>query len=329
MKKSSLLRSLLLATAAALSTSALADHYPLTIKNCGVDVTVNAKPERALIYNTPAIDNMMALGLGDQIYGVSEQTTTEYADNIPWAEARKSLKQLTKGDDVLSEEAILDLQPDLVYASYFWYLHTNETASRDVLKNFDIPSYLSPIECNGQMATPEEPTTFATIFKELKDLGKIFNVEDKADTLTTDLQARVDAVSKEAESFKPASALWYYAGTDAPYVAGCCGGPDMIGKILKLDNIYGETEALWPVASWEVVAEANPDFIIVGDLKRAGQGQSAEDKIAFLESNPVTQAMDAVKNKRYIVVPGRYLDGSVLSVWLLEQIAAERAKHDI
>lgn len=310
-------------------TYANASSYPVKIQNCKTDIVVKKQPKRALVSNTPAIDNMMALGLFEHIYGVSEETITNYPDNIPWASQRKKLKQLTKGDAVLSEESVLNLEPDFVYASFHWFLHSNETATREVLTKFDIPSYLSPTECNGQIAKPDKSVTFEMIFSELKDLGKVFGVTERANKLVADLQTRVDNVAEKSKHFKPAKVLWYYSGTDTPYVAGCCGAPELLSKVLNMDNVYSKVQSIWPSASWELIADSNPDFIIIGHLAdRVGEGQTAEDKIAFLESNPVTKELDAVKSKKYITVRGRYMDSSVLSVWLLEQIAEEREKHN-
>lgn len=45
-------------------------------------------------------------------------------------------------------------------------------------------------------------------------------------------------------------------------------------------------------------------------------------KIGFLESNPVTRHMTAVRNKRYVVLTGSELDPGIRQVQAVEKVAA-------
>ncbi|RLP08212.1 hypothetical protein [Propionibacterium australiense] len=56
-----------------------------------------------------------------------------------------------------------------------------------------------------------------------------------------------------------------------------------------------------------------------GDVSSAAHG--SDDKTAHLESSPVTAQMDAVRNKRYVIVPGSSLDPSMRTVDLTEALA--------
>ena len=46
--------------------------------------------------------------------------------------------------------------------------------------------------------------------------------------------------------------------------------------------------ATWPAGNWEQIAARDPDWIVVADLTRGGDGDSAQAKIDFLRSNPLT-----------------------------------------
>ncbi|NEE51196.1 ABC transporter substrate-binding protein, partial [Streptomyces sp. SID8455] len=50
--------------------------------------------------------------------------------------------------------------------------------------------------------------------------------------------------------------------------------------------------------------------------------ESAEKKIEFLESNPVTKTMDAVKNRRYVLLSGQAMNPTIRTVEGLERVAA-------
>ncbi|NEE35583.1 ABC transporter substrate-binding protein, partial [Streptomyces sp. SID7982] len=109
----------------------------------------------------------------------------------------------------------------------------------------------------------------------------------------------------------------------APYLAGCCGAPGVITKELGAKNVFDDTHEEWPQISWETVADRNPDVLVIGDLSRTMQtAESAEKKIEFLESNPVTRTMDAVKNRRYVLLSGQAMNPTIRTVDGLERVAA-------
>ena len=66
-----------------------------------------------------------------------------------------------------------------------------------------------------------------------------------------------------------------------------------------------------------------PDIIVMGDLTRKSQtAETADAKIEYLKSNPVTSQMDAVKNERFIKVAGGDMNPSIRTVDLAEKLVA-------
>mgnify|MGYP002653558719 CR=1 FL=1 len=55
----------------------------------------------------------------------------------------------------------------------------------------------------------------------------------------------------------------------------------------------------WGRTSWEAVAAANPEFLILLDYQG---GDGAEGLLAFLKAHPVMSQTDAVKNERYVTL---------------------------
>jgi iron complex transport system substrate-binding protein len=53
----------------------------------------------------------------------------------------------------------------------------------------------------------------------------------------------------------------------------------------------------WGRTSWETVAAANPEFLVLLDYQT---GNGAEDTFKFLQEHPVMSQTDAVKNARWI-----------------------------
>jgi iron complex transport system substrate-binding protein len=63
-------------------------------------------------------------------------------------------------------------------------------------------------------------------------------------------------------------------------------------------NIMDDVEKSWTEIAWEPVVERNPQVIIIvnyGDV-------TAEQKIAFMKTNPAFAGIDAVVNDRFVVL---------------------------
>ena len=142
------------------------------------------------------------------------------------------------------------------------------------------------------------------------------------DELVADLQRRLDEAAESVDA-RGVSAMYWFANSESPYLAGCCGAPGLISTTLGLENVFDDTTQEWPQISWEVVAERDPDVIVVGDLTRKSQtAETAEAKIAYLESNPVTREMAAVREKRFIDITGAEMNPSLRTIYGVETVAA-------
>jgi iron complex transport system substrate-binding protein len=114
---------------------------------------------------------------------------------------------------------------------------------------------------------------------------------------------------------------WWYAGIQAPYMAGCCGAPGIMTRAVGATNIFEDSRQYWPTASWESVIDRDPTVLILADLRRGGEGDSAADKIAYLESDPVTSQLTAVREERYIILDSTTMDPSIRNIAGIEQLA--------
>lgn len=167
-----------------------------------------------------------------------------------------------------------------------------------------------------------EPFTMDSVYTEVRELAQVFGVPERGDALVEKLQGRV-AKATDGIDASNASLLYWFSDSKAPYLAGCCGAPGVITRELGAKNVFDDTHDEWPQISWETVADRNPDVLVIGDLSRTMQtAESAEKKIEFLESNPVTKTMDAVKNRRYVLLSGQAMNPTIRTVEGLERVAA-------
>ncbi|MEX3239476.1 ABC transporter substrate-binding protein [Serratia quinivorans] len=300
--------------------SALVQAGAVVFNNCGQQHHYPAVPKRILVYANPALENLLALGLAQHIVGVIgydyARDTASSPTPVGWG---KVLSQLSATAPP-SAEPLLLLNPDFIYsASYYWF-NSPETPSRDRLAEWGIATYLSPNVCGGQQSAASSSASFNGIFAELRDIARIFDVSRDAETLIQQLQIQLRDLGQQAASLPHRRILWWYADTQTPYVAGCCGAPALLTKQVGSENLFGDLPELWPTVSWETIAARDPDLIVLGDLPRGGLGDSAKDKIHFLEHHPLTATLRAVRQKNYVILPGYDLDPSARTVASLHRL---------
>ncbi|MFW0874747.1 ABC transporter substrate-binding protein [Rhodococcoides corynebacterioides] len=319
---------LVLAAGCSASTSDAAapavDGFPLTLENCGRSVTVDAPPQRAVSLNQGSTEILLSLGLADRLVG-----TATWTDPVRENLAEDNARVPRLADDKPSLEVVSDADPDFVSASFGGTLGPGGVADRDRFEQFGIPTYLSPTDCVDMAAASvnadgarAEPLRLETVYQEIRDLAAIFDVRERGEQLVADLTERAQRAADGVPPGDPTVAYWF-SDVAAPYMAGCCGASGIISSAVGARNVFADTTDEWPQIGWEAVADRNPDVLVLADLsRRTIDGDALESKIAFLESNPVTSRMQAVINRRYVVVNGADLNPSIRTVDGIEKVAA-------
>ncbi|WP_167041556.1 putative F420-0 ABC transporter substrate-binding protein [Salinibacterium sp. ZJ454] len=304
------------APASSPSTSSVAPT-PVTIDNCGFEVTVERPPERILTIKSTTTEMLLALGLGDRIIGtafpdgpVPEQWAAEAAD-IP-----------VISDFAPAQEAVLDLEPDFIYAGWESNLTSDTAGERDALASLGVGSYVSPSACKEPGYKPEK-LTFDLVFDEIREAGTVFSAEAAAEDLVAEQQQALAALSPSTAGL---TALWYSSGTDTPYVGAGIGAPQMMLQAAGLTNVAADVADTWASLGWESIIDANPDVIVLVDAS----WNTAASKIEMLTANPVTAQLSAVAERRFITVPFAAGEAGVRNVEavrsILDQLAALDAR---
>lgn len=293
--------------------------YPLTVQNCGRDVIVETPPRRAVSLNQSSTEILLSLGLADRMAGTATWTDPVRAN---LAAANETVPRLAENKPSL--ETVLGADPDLVTASFVGTLGSGGVAEREQFHQLGVPTYLAPSDCEGKVANSADgartqPLTMDLIYREITDLATIFDVPRSGEDLVAGLQRRLDAVNPADSGV---TAAFWFSDIRTPYMAGCCGSPGIIAAETGLRNVFDDTQDEWPQVSWETVADRDPDVLVLADLsRRTIDGDALDSKIEFLESNPVTRQLSAVRENRYIVVNGADLNPSIRTVDGVEKVA--------
>ncbi|MFF6861220.1 ABC transporter substrate-binding protein [Streptomyces ardesiacus] len=300
-----------------------APGYPRTVRDCGHEVRVTAPPRRAVSLNQGTTEILLSLGLADRMAG-----TATWTDPV-----MKGLEKANAGvprlaDDTPSFETVLDAEPDFVAASFASTLGTGGVATREQFTRLGVPAYLSPSDCAGKDnsgdgdGVRDKTLTMDTVYGEVRDLARLFGVEQRGEKLVDDLKARVDRATSGIDA-SGVTLMYWFANSASPYLAGCCGAPGVITRAVGAHNAMDDTHEEWPQAGWETVADRDPDVLVLGDLTRDSQtAETAAKKIEFLESDPVTRNMTAVREKRYVLLSGQAMNPTIRTVEGVEQVAA-------
>lgn len=282
------------------------------VSNCGTQVTFDAAPKRVVTIKSTSTEMLLALGLGDRIVGTAFQDGP-----VPdqWAAAAKGVPSIS--DFMPSEEAVLELEPDLVYSGWESAFAADSAGERSELTGLGVNTYVQPAACRSAQVPGK--LTFDEIFREIDEVAAIFRVDDG--DLIAQQKKDLAAITPDARGL---TALWYSSGTDTPYVGAGIGAPELAMETAGLTNIAKDIDMTWSSMGWESIVDADPDVIILIDA----DWNTAQSKIDMLESNPATARLKAVKNKAYVILPFASSEAGVRTVSAAASIVDQLKKLD-
>ncbi|MDA8369152.1 MAG: ABC transporter substrate-binding protein [Nocardiopsaceae bacterium] len=271
-------------------------EHTVTIANCGEEVEY-PMPQRPVAYDMSATEKMFALGLADQMAGyVMPSTADEPVSRSPYKESYDAVEVL--GTDVISREIVVDAKADWVLAGWNSGFSEERGITPELLEEVGIQSYMFTESCFDYGDTPVTIPPLEALYTDLRDIGAIFHVEDRADELVADLQERIAVLEETHPKGDPANVFLYDSGTDQPFTSGGQAAPNEIIEAAGGENIFADLDQRWTTVGWESVIRAEPEVIAVVDYG----DQPVEEKIAFLKSFPGLKSVPAVEEERFHII---------------------------
>ena len=266
-------------------------HYPVTITTYNylkepVEITFDKAPERVVAIYQNSIETLLALGLEDKIVaaaGLDHDVKDEYKD------AFSKVNYLE--DFTPSKETIIMEKPDFILS---WYSIFDDKRLGDI-------DYWNENGVNTYMSLNSGVVSERTIENEINDilnLGKIFNVEEKAQALVDEITSTVSEVSSKVSNEEKQSAMVIEFYDDEIYTYGSKTlAGDMVTK-LGAELLKPEGRNIGA----EDLIKLNPDCIFVSYMDRGNENVPVEEINKILE-NPAFASLSAVKNKRVYSIP--------------------------
>lgn len=268
-------------------TSAATGGYPVTIENCGADVTFDQAPERVVLLKSSSVPFLHALDVLDRVTARAGQYPTEYFDDETLAELDE-IPLLTdeldsSGHLQISKEVVIGQEPDLVLGEV-------DNLSRATLDAVDIPLIEEPALCEQGVDEPN----FDDIYAQLEVYGKVFDRDSEAQEAISDLKD--DLVDVEAEVGKPsgrtAAVLYPTVGGGTTYAYGTKSMAQPQLKAAGFKNVFADVDERVFEVTLEELLGRDPDVLIL--LYSEGDPAEVEDAITEM---PGADELSAVRNR--------------------------------
>jgi iron complex transport system substrate-binding protein len=269
------------------STGAAA--FPITIRGTNGEVTIDARPERIVSLSPTATEDLFAIGAGDQVIAVDDQSN--YPPDAPTTDLSGFEPNV---------EAIAGYEPDLVVFA----TEPGDLASS--LEGLGITALQLDAAPNLDVA-----------YDQIEQLGAATGHPDEAAALVERMRSDIEGLVEGADPATGTS--FYYELDDTFYSVTSKTFIGQLFRMLGLENIadaVGKGSGGYPQLSAEYIIESDPDLIFLADTKCCSQ--SAET----VSERPGWAGLAAVTGGG--VVP---LDDDVASRWgprvvdLLQQIS--------
>lgn len=229
-------------TAAPSATPAIEDspsYQPVTVTDSrGQIVTVTDRPTRIVSLSPAHTEILYALGAGDLV--VARDSFSDYPEE---AKSKPAV-----GDAfTLNLEALVSLEPDLVYATFEGPVADVERLGIRVL-------YLEPAaDIDG-------------VLDNILLLGRIMDRQVQAKELVASIDARIGEVRRVIDDVEIGPRIYYEIDPGLWTV-----GPDsFVGSalaLLKAQNVAEGATSPYPQLSSEVIVSRDPELVILGDSR--------------------------------------------------------------
>lgn len=269
-------------------------HYPVTIENYNTQgepeqMTYTKPPERVVAVWQNSIETLLALGVGDRIIagnGVPDKKffRKEYQEQyskIPYT-----------GLQLLDLETTMMLKPDLIVG---WH----STFAPKVLRPTDFwhKRGVNTFIARSSMITNKK-RTLENEYKDILDLGKIFDKNERAQELVGQMQQEVQYAVSQTAGFKqrPRALIVEFLGKDV----NVYGERSLAGDIVR--ELHGEL--LSPKEhniGLEQVVDLDPDVIFVVVIEsHYGHEQDMVDRVT---QHKALKNLRCVKEGRVVALP--------------------------
>lgn len=306
-------------------SSAAGGSSDVTVTNCDEEVTLPSPAQRLYITGDGNMLAMvLALGAQDQIVGVTgvdDGTATlsavygkDVVDGLPVA-----------SKDYPTLENAIAHQPDVVFSGWNYGFTQEKNFTPDSLAEHGIDSYILSESCRQADGARGTMPPWEALHTDMANLGSITGHEREAEEIIDDTKERLRTLEEAPQSADEPTVFLFDSGTKDIFTSGSFGGPQAIIEAAGARNATEDIEDTWTSVSWERLVASEPDFFAFVDYP----GQTLEQKIRILRTNPATKDLPAVKEERFLNLPIPAWTSSPLNIDAAEQLRVALEEHGL
>lgn len=258
--------------------------YPLTITDAvGVEVVIEDKPEKLVSLIPSNTEIVFALGLGDELVGVTDNDTypAEVAD----------IEKV--GGMEFNVEKIISLDPDVVLAHA-----SSANTSTDGLQQLR--------DSGIDVVVVNDANNFDDVYESIDMIGQVTGETQEASELVTNMKDRMEDIKEKAADIPAEDTKSVYievSGEPSIYTTGTNTFMQEMLDTINAKNIV--TDEGWIQVDPEAIISANPDVVITtygsyseanpadAIIAREGWGEVTavkENQIIDVDSDTVTRS---------------------------------------
>ncbi|MBU5671850.1 ABC transporter substrate-binding protein [Paenibacillus brevis] len=280
------------------AAESLSTEYPLTVTDAfGAEFTFEAAPERIVSLAPSETEGLFALGLDEQVVGVS--------DNDDYPEAAQAKPRM--GGFQINVEAVIAAQPDLVLAG--------NLVGEDVVKS------LSDL---GIKVYRSNPKTVEQVMENIRTVGQITDRGQVAEEVIAGMEAELKKVTDAVQSVPADQKKQVYIEFSPGWTVGKGEFMDEMITLAGGVNVASDITG-WSEINEENIIQKNPDVILYAQSvidennrtlaeiikSRGGWDQITavkEDRVVGLDDNLLSRPGPRVTQGLIQVAAGIYPD---------------------
>ena len=249
------------------------------------------QPVRRIVSLAPSVtETLFALGLGDRLVG-----DTDFCDYPPEAKQKARIG----GPVNPNIEAVAALHPDLVVATR----EINRPASVRSLEELGIAVYAT------------DPQTVEQVLTSTERLGELLGANDAGRLLVANLRRRLTELDQRLAGL-PAKNVLMVVWLDPLISVGRNTFLDDALRRAGARSVIASSQA-WPTINLEQVVRLQPEYLILSN----DNAQQVQRELTELQKRPGWRRLDAVRNRRFIVLSEAISHPSPRLVDGIEQLA--------
>ena len=222
------------------SSESTESTFPVTVKDgTGEEITIKDKPERIVSLLPSNTETAYALGLEDEIVGVSDY------DNYP-----ESVSEKTKlGGIEVNVEKLLELNPDLALFSA-----SQGTNDKDIIQQLQ--------SAGIDVVVVPDANSIEGAYETMELIAKATGKEAEGEEIIAEMKEEIAAIKEKAAEVKETKKVWIEVSASPDlYTTGSGTFMNEMLEIIGAENIAADQEG-WVTMSEETVIERDPDVII-------------------------------------------------------------------